>query len=78
MGFWRNSGYQYHDMVELPVESLILLVNSMAREDLIEWLMWNDSNGVYDDEQSLKEFGNIVSREEGIEIFLRQIEENRK
>jgi hypothetical protein len=39
--------------------------------------MWNDPNGVYSDEQSLNEFGAIMSREEGLEIMLRQAEENR-
>jgi hypothetical protein len=39
--------------------------------------MWNDRNGVYSDESSLREFGNIMTREEGLEIMLRQAEENR-
>ena len=44
-----------------------------SREDLISWLSWNDSNGIYDDEQSLEELGNIMSYEEGIEIIINQI-----
>jgi hypothetical protein len=77
MSFWKNFGYTYQSFVELSDERLILLVNAMTREDLIEWLSWNDPNGIYQDEQSLKELGNVMSREEGIEILLRQIEENR-
>ena len=77
MEFWKNSGYNYQDMTGLSEDKLILLVNVMTREDLIEWLAWNDHNGIYHDEQSLKELGNVMSREEGIEIFLRQVEENR-
>jgi hypothetical protein len=77
MSFWKNSGYTYQSFVEISEESLILLVNAMTREDLIEWLSWNDPNGIYKDEQSLKELGNVMSREEGIEILIRQIEENR-
>jgi len=77
MEFWKNSGYNYQDMTGLPEDKLILLVNVMTRGDLIEWLAWNDHNGIYHDEQSLKELGNVMSREEGIEIFLRQAEENR-
>jgi hypothetical protein len=42
---------------------------------LIEWLCWNDRNGVYKDDDSLQEFGNIVSKEEAIEIITRQITE---
>ena len=77
MKFWKNSGYNYQDMTILSEDKLILLVNVMTREDFIEWLAWNDANGIYRDEQSLKELGNVMTREEGIEIFLRQVEENR-
>jgi len=77
MKFWENTGYKFSDLVDLPFESLIILINSMDRQDIIKWLMWNDPNGIYNDELSLKELGNIVSRDEGIEILLRQIEENR-
>lgn len=34
---------------------------------MIEWLSWNDRNGVYRDDESLQEFGNTVSKEEAIE-----------
>ena len=78
MSFWKTSGYKFQDIVQLPEEKLLLLVNSMTREDLIGWLSWNDPNGIYSDNQSLKEFGRVMSREEGMEILLRQCEENRE
>jgi hypothetical protein len=34
----------------------------VSRNEVIEWLSWNDRNGVYDDAQSLKEFGIIKVR----------------
>jgi hypothetical protein len=77
MGFWTTFGYKYTDFIDLPLEKLVLLINAMNRNDLIEWLAWNDPNGIYHDTQSLKELGNTLSKEEGIEIMLRQIEENR-
>jgi len=77
MDFWKNFGYKYDTLTEISESNLILLVNSMNREDIIEWLSWNDPNGIYHDQQSLKELGNIMSKEEGIEILLRQVEENR-
>lgn len=77
MNFWKNSGYKYQTLTEITEAKLILLVNAMSREDLIEWLSWNDPNGIYQDQQSLKELGNVMSREEGMEILLRQVEENR-
>lgn len=77
MTFWEKSGYTYQSFANLPFDKIILLLNIMSREDIIGWLSWNDHNGIYDDERSLKELGNIMSREEGIEIMLRHIEENR-
>lgn len=77
MNFWKNSGYKYQTLTEITESKLILLVNAMSREDLIEWLSWNDPNGIYQDQQSLKELGNVMSRDEGMEILLRQVEENR-
>ncbi|HTI58979.1 hypothetical protein [Mucilaginibacter sp.] len=77
MGFWETSGFNYHTFADLPERKLIVLINAMTREDIIEWLIWNDPNGIYHDEHSLKELGNILTRSEGIEILLRQIEENR-
>jgi len=47
----------------------------MTREQLIAWLKWNDHNGVYDDEQSLREFGEVITYENALEHVLRQIEE---
>ena len=77
MNFWKNSGYSFADFAELPLEKIVFLLPAMSREDIIEWLSWNDRNGIYSDEQSLKELGNVMSRDEGIEIMIRQIEEGR-
>lgn len=77
MKFWENSGYSYADFADLPLEKILLLVPAMTRADLIAWLCWNDPNGIYQDEQSLKELGNIITRDEGAEIMIRQIEEGR-
>lgn len=77
MGFWTITGHTYHSFADLPAEQVLQLINMLTREDIIEWLSWNDHNGIYDDANSLKEFGNIMSKEEGIEIMLRHIEESR-
>jgi hypothetical protein len=77
MSFWKRSGYAYQSVTEISETELLMLVNGMTRTDIMEWLIWNDPNGIYSDEQSIKELGNIMSREEGIEIMLRQAEENR-
>jgi hypothetical protein len=54
MSFWKNTGYCYQDITEISEENLLLLVNAMTREDIQQWLIWNDPNGIYSDEQSLK------------------------
>jgi hypothetical protein len=77
MSFWKRSDYSYQAVTEISETELVMLINGMTRTDIMEWLMWNDPNGIYNDEQSMKELGNIMSREEGIEIMLRQAEENR-
>jgi hypothetical protein len=77
MTFWKNSGYRYESLTEISEANLILLIHAMSREDIIEWLSWNDPNGIYHDQQSLKELGNIMTHEEGLEILLRQVDENR-
>ena len=47
------------------------------RENLISWLKWNDRNGVYEDEESMLEFGNILTHEEAMNIIVNQIMQNR-
>jgi hypothetical protein len=76
MSIWNNFNREL--LTNLSEERLIILVNGMSRNDIIEWLSWNDPNGIYNDEQSLKELGNVMTKEEGIEILLRQVEENRE
>jgi hypothetical protein len=63
----------FYKLMELRGDILEKNLNSWTRLDLIEWLCWNDRNGIYKDEQSLQEFGNTVSKEEAIEIITRQI-----
>lgn len=66
----KHGNYRYIFMSE---EELRGELKNWTRQDLINWLKWNDPNGVYDDVQSLQELGNIMSYEEGIEIMIKQI-----
>ncbi len=67
--------HPYYKLMELQGDALETELNSWSRLALIDWLCWNDRNGVYKDEDSLREFGNTVSKEEAIEIISRQIVE---
>ena len=67
--------HPYYKLMELSGENLQTELITWSREDLIEWLSWNDRNGVYKDEDSLREFDNILSKEEAIVIITRQITE---
>ena len=68
--------HPYYKLMELRGDILQSELNSWSREDLIEWLSWNDRNGVYKDEDSLREFDNILGKDEAIEIITRQISES--
>ena len=67
--------HPYYKLMELRGETLETELNTWSRLELIEWLCWNDRNGVYRDDQSLQEFDNILGKEEAIEIITRQITE---
>jgi hypothetical protein len=65
--------HPYYKLMELRGDVLEAELITWSRLDLIEWLCWNDRNGVYRDKQSLQEFDNILSKEEAIEIITTQI-----
>lgn len=66
--------HPFYKIMELKGDLLLNELNTWSRLDLIEWLSWNDKNGVYKDEESLAEFDNVLSKEEAIEIMIRQLE----
>lgn len=68
--------HPYYKIMELNKEELEVELNSWSRLELIDWLSWNDSNGIYNDEDSLSEMGVILGKEEAISIMTRQILEN--
>lgn len=72
----EKARHPFYKIMELKGDVLINELNTWSRLDLIEWLCWNDRNGVYKDEESLAEFDNILSKEEAIEIMIRQIAES--
>lgn len=49
-------------------------VKEMTREQLIDVLEWNDRNGTYNDEDSIREFGEVMSREEAEMLVINQFE----
>lgn len=44
-------------------------LNSQSRESLIEWLVWNDSNGCYSDKDSIDEGYEPLTKEDCISLF---------
>lgn len=65
--------HPYYKIMELKGEELNEKLNSWSRLELIDWLCWNDHNGVYTDEDSLREFGNVLTKERAIEIITEMI-----
>jgi hypothetical protein len=72
MGSSKYISY-YYQIMDLSKEELKRELAKWSRQDLIDWLKWNDPNGIYRDEESMDELGNIMSYEEGVEIMIRQI-----
>jgi hypothetical protein len=67
----------YKNIVDAPNEILIKFFNCVSRFEVINWLSWNDTNGIYQDKESKKEFGNTLTKEEAILIMKRQINDNK-
>jgi hypothetical protein len=65
--------HPFYTIMYLKGDNLLNELNSWSRLDLIEWLSWNDSNGIYKDEESLTGIGTVLSKEAALEIMTRQI-----
>jgi hypothetical protein len=48
-------------------------VASLTRSGLINWLSWNDKNGIYSDVASIAEFGKPCTREALREMMIEQL-----
>lgn len=66
----KNTNYY---LTFLNEEEIRNELKNWCRQDLINWLKWNDQNGIYADEESMNELGNIMSYEEGVELIVKQI-----
>lgn len=66
----KHLNYRFIFMYEVELRTEL---KNWSRKDLIEWLTWNDPNGIYNDEQSMDELGNVMTYEEGVEIMINQI-----
>lgn len=69
--------HPYHERTDIDKKELEQELQTWPRERIVNWLSLNDPHGVYTDKDSLQEFGNIMPKEEGIEIMVRQIMERR-
>ncbi|MEQ3665819.1 MULTISPECIES: hypothetical protein [unclassified Olleya] len=65
--------HPYYKIMELDKEELLVELTSWSRLELIDWLCWNDKNGIYRDEESLSEVGVVLDKEIAIEIMSGQI-----
>ncbi|WP_051605424.1 hypothetical protein [Sediminibacter sp. Hel_I_10] len=65
--------HPYYQIMELSPAKLEAELNTWTRLELIDWLSWNDRNGIYRDEESLSEIGVILDKPEAITIIMRQI-----
>ena len=63
----------YYKIMDLNETELTIELNKWTRMELLDWLKWNDANGVYYDVECMREFGEIISKNEAIEIITNQI-----
>ena len=71
----RRLSHPYFKIMDLPDKELRATLETWSRLKLIDWLAWNDKHGVFRDEESMEEFGNIMSKEEALELMHRIIME---
>ncbi len=71
----RLERHPNYKIMELSQEGLNNELQTWERSRLIDWLCWNDKNGIYDDINSIREFGNILQKDDAIEIIVNQIHE---
>lgn len=62
------------NLKEMTKQDLLQELSTWSREEIIGWLCLNDPYGIYKDEDSLNELGNVMLKDEGIEIILKQVE----
>ena len=72
----RKLRHPYYKIMEVKGDELKNTLLQWSRTELIEWLSWNDHNGVYKDEECLDEFGEIITKELAMEIMMNQITQN--
>ncbi|RMB60975.1 hypothetical protein EAX61_05700 [Dokdonia sinensis] len=65
--------HPYYKIMELNKETLLKELASWSRTELIEWLCWNDRNGVYKDQERIDEGGDPMDRDYALETMTRQI-----
>ncbi len=70
----KNPNYQYKFMAEVELRNEL---KTWSKQDLINWLSWNDPNGIYRDEESLAELGSIMTYKQGVEIMIRQTKQGK-
>jgi N-acetylmuramoyl-L-alanine amidase CwlA len=66
----RHPNYR---LMFLSSQQLVDELSNWKRDDIIEWLKWNDPNGIYRDEESLAEMGNIMTYDEAVKLIMKQV-----
>jgi len=70
--------HPYYQIMDFDGVDLLNELDCWSRLDILDWLQWNDPNGVYMDDDTYREAGHRIERHEALEIILRQITENRE
>ena len=74
MSTFAKYGLNNYSIMEVPGTLLSQFLEDATREELINWLCWNDKNGIYNDIDHLAEFDCIMTKEDAIINVKNQIE----
>src|SRR5690606_7182635 len=74
---WKSMDWRYKIM-DLPADELLKEIKSLSRIQLIEWLSWNDPNGIYTDAACKDDRLPRTTKKEAERIMYRQLMSNRE
>lgn len=60
-------------LFELNAKELASVLKSWKRNQIIDWLCWNDPSGIYTDQNSKQEGFSKLTKQAGIEIIARHV-----
>jgi hypothetical protein len=65
--------HPFYQLMQLNESELKKTLKNWSRLNCLLWLKWNDSNGIYLDDECKKEWIEILKKSDAIELIINQI-----